>query len=228
MVEGSVEERLEQVRAQIATAATASGRDPRSVTLVGVCKTVGREEVDAAYAAGLRHFGENRVRDAAAKFAAPLPDDAALHMIGQLQTNKAGKAIDLFTVIESVDRPSLIAELSRLASVRNRVVPVLLQVNVAGEDQKAGCEPGEATALARTIVEAPGLDLRGLMTIAPLVADPEEVRPVFRGLRTLREGLVQELGRDLPTLSMGMSNDFAVAIGEGATHVRVGRAVFGG
>lgn len=228
-VSTSLAERLEEVRTAVLAAAVRAGRDPASVTVVGVCKTVGRETVDEAYAAGLRHFGENRVQDAAQKFAVPLPDGATLHMIGQLQSNKAGVAARLFDIVESVDRLSLIDELDRQATKRDTVLPVLLQVNVAREAQKAGCSPDDAAALAAAIRARPHLGLRGLMTIAPLETDAEAARPVFAGLRTLRDRLRDEHpDNPLHVLSMGMSNDFAVAIEEGATHIRVGRAIFGG
>lgn len=231
--EGNVEteglaSRIATVQAALAAAAHAAGRDPAEVTLVAVSKTVDRATVDAAYHLGLRHFGENRVQDSLAKFAEPLPPDATLHLIGQLQTNKARAAAALFGVVESVDRPSLVDALQREAERLGRAVPVLLQVNVAGEAQKAGCDPADAEPLARRIVASPGLDLRGLMTIAPLVDDPEQVRPVFRGLREVRDRLRQDLGTPLSVLSMGMSNDYPIAVGEGATEVRVGRAVFAG
>ncbi|MGI8475251.1 MAG: YggS family pyridoxal phosphate-dependent enzyme [Thermomicrobiales bacterium] len=225
----SLVERLEAVQDAVFAAALRVGRDPDSVTVVGVCKTVGRESVDEAFAAGLRHFGENRVQDAAQKFAAPLPEGAALHMIGQLQSNKAGVAARLFDIVESVDRLSLIDELDRHVAKRDAVLPVLLQINVGREAQKAGCSPDDAEALAAAILGRPHLELRGLMTIAPVETDAEAARPVFAELRALRERLRAERpDHPLPVLSMGMSNDFTVAIEEGATHIRVGRAIFGG
>jgi PLP dependent protein len=177
----------------------------------------------------VRHFGENRVQDAARKFAVPLPDDAELHMIGHLQSNKAGVAAQLFDIVESVDRDSLISELGKQAAKQIKPLPVLLQVNIAGEAQKAGCEPEEAESLLRALQDSSHLELRGLMTIAPLVDDPGDVRPVFRGLRVLRDRLRQKCPDvSLDVLSMGMTNDFQVAIEEGSTLVRVGRAIFSG
>lgn len=222
-------ERLVRVQEMVSEAALRAGRAPQEITIVAVTKTVTRETVDEAYALGLRHFGENRVQDARIKFAEPLPPDAVLHLIGQLQTNKAKYAVPLFDIIESVDRPSLIDELERQGAKVNKVVDVLLEVNVSGEAQKAGCAPDHAPALVAQIEQCAHLRLRGLMTMAPLVDDPEMARPVFRALRELRDRLcVENPARQLTILSMGMSNDFPVAIEEGATHVRIGRAIFGG
>jgi pyridoxal phosphate enzyme (YggS family) len=229
MSDQRLQERIDRVRAAIAEAAARAGRPAEAITIVAVSKTVGRCAVDAAYGFGLRHFGENRVQDAKIKFAAPLPADAVLHMIGHLQTNKAGAAARIFDIIESVDRPSLIEHLGRQGAKLGKVIPVLLEVNVAREPQKAGCAPEEAPALASRIEACPNLSLRGLMTMAPLVDDAELVRPVFRALRELRDMLCEAAPqRDLAVLSMGMTNDFPVAVEEGATHVRIGRAIFGG
>jgi pyridoxal phosphate enzyme (YggS family) len=227
MLLSAMQRNLSAIEERIARACDRAGRDPASVTLVGVSKTVDRAVVQAAYDAGLRHFGENRVQDATRKFEEPLPNDATLHMIGQLQSNKAQHALKLFDVIESIDRASLVVELDRQAAKLGKTVPVLLQVNVAEESQKAGCALAEAGALAQRIVAADHLELRGLMTIAPLVANAEEVRPVFAELRELRDALVErQIASELPVLSMGMTNDFETAIEEGATEVRVGRALF--
>jgi PLP dependent protein len=221
-------ERIASVREQIASTAYKVGRSPDEITLIAVSKTVDRQTVDEAYAAGLRHFGENRVQDAARKFERPLPGDATLSMIGQLQSNKAGAAVRLFQRVESVDRLSLIEALDRHAANAGRILPVLLQVNVAGEAQKAGCASEDVFDLAREVLTRRCLRLEGLMTIAPLVVNPEEVRTVFRGLRELRGQLQTCLPTvELKTLSMGMTNDFQVAIEEGATEVRIGRAIFG-
>jgi pyridoxal phosphate enzyme (YggS family) len=223
----TLESRLLEVRKRVDRAAELAGRDPSEITIVGVTKTVGRANVDEAYALGLRVFGENRVQSAKAKFAVPLPDDAQLHMIGSLQSNKAKLAVELFDVIESVDRASLVEALARQAREANGPIEILLEINVAGEAQKAGCPLTEAGALLELVRSKPGLNPVGLMTMAPLVADQQDVRPVFRGLRDLAEELENATGRHLPILSMGMSNDFEAAIAEGATHVRIGRAIFG-
>ena len=224
----ALERRFDSVRARINAAAAVAGRSPESVTIIAVSKTVDLDTMLAAYNLGLRHFGENRVQDARRKLIEPMPADATLHLIGQLQTNKANHAVDLFQIIESVDRPSLVAELEKQAARRGIVLPVLLQVNVAGEAQKAGCDIKDASSLTRSIAACSHLALDGLMTMAPLVDDPESVRPVFRGLREVRDRLRHEFELPLETLSMGMTNDFEIAIAEGATHVRIGRAIFEG
>jgi pyridoxal phosphate enzyme (YggS family) len=209
-------------------AAERADRDPANITIVGVTKTVGREEVELAYELGMRVFGENRVQDARDKFADPLPSDARLHMIGTLQSNKAKVAVDLFDLIQSVDRPSLVEALARQAESHDRPIELLLEINVAGETQKAGCPLDQAPALLDQVRTRPLLRPTGLMTMAPLVDDQDDARPVFRGLRELARRLEQQSGIELSTLSMGMSNDFEAAIAEGATHVRIGRAIFGG
>jgi PLP dependent protein len=226
----SLPARVEKVLAMVSDAARSSGRQPEDVTVVAVTKTVNRDAIDKAYALGLRHFGENRVQDARRKLTepGPLPGGATLHLIGQLQSNKAKPAVALFDIIESVDRISLIDVLEKEAERRAEPVSVLLQVNIAREPQKGGCEPETASVLMERLVRSSWLLPRGLMTIAPLVADPEETRAVFSALRALRDALQQEQPTvDLDTLSMGMSDDFRVAIEEGATSVRIGRAIFG-
>jgi pyridoxal phosphate enzyme (YggS family) len=220
--------RIAAVRERVAAAARRAGRGADQITTVAVSKTVARPAVDAAYALGLRHFGENRVQDAARKFAAPLPPDAALHLIGYLQSNKAKPAAALFDIVESVDRLSLIEALEKAAERHGARLPVLLQVNVAREPQKAGCPPEEAETLMERLARSAWLEPRGLMTMAPLVTEMEETRPVFAALRELRDVLQRRYPeRDLGVLSMGMSNDYAVAVEEGATTVRIGRAIFG-
>ena len=213
-----------QVRARIAAAAGRSGRRAEDVLLVAVSKTVDAARVREAAALGLPAFGENRVQEARGKVAA-VPD-VSWHLIGSLQRNKAKEAARLFTVIESVDSEALAEELSRRAEQQKRAVDVLVQVNVAREPQKHGASPEEAAAVVRRTAALPGLRLRGLMTIAPAFGDPDQARPVFRMLRELRESIQRSAGVALPELSMGMTDDFEVAIEEGATMVRIGRAIF--
>jgi pyridoxal phosphate enzyme (YggS family) len=216
----SIGERLQDVRLRIDGACRRGGRAPEEVTLVAVTKGFPPECVRDAVAVGLRQFGENRVQEAAAKRKAldGLPTDIVWHMVGHLQTNKAKTALGLFDIIHSVDTPHLAEALSRRAP---GPVPVFLEVNVAGEPSKHGFPPAELAGASQAIARLPNLDLRGLMTVAPLVADPEEVRPVFRRLREMARAL------SLRELSMGMTDDFEVAIEEGATCVRIGRAIFG-
>jgi pyridoxal phosphate enzyme (YggS family) len=150
-----------------------------------------------------------------------------VRLIGQLQSNKARHAAHLFDCIESVDRLSLVEALEREVARLGKVLPVLIQVNVAREPQKSGCAEEDAGALLEAVTASPHLRCDGLMTIAPLVSDPADARLTFVGLRALRDRLRADTGVPLPALSMGMSNDFEVAIAEGATHVRLGRAIFG-
>lgn len=223
----TIEDNYRKVLERVRTVERRAGRPEGSVRIVGVSKTVGRAEVDRAYTGGLRDFGENRVQDALRKFDPALPADARLHLIGYLQSNKARDAVELFQVVHSVDRPSLVEALEHRAAQLDKTIEVLVQVNIAEEEQKHGCSPTEAEALVRLVRAAAHLEMRGLMTIAPLVEQAEDVRPVFRQLRELRDHLASlELGVCLDELSMGMTNDFEVAIEEGATMVRVGRAIF--
>ncbi len=220
--------RVDAIRNRVAIAANHGGRDADDITIVAVCKTFPRTMVDAAYEAGLRIFAENRVQEARDKFAEPLPIDASVHLVGQLQSNKVKQAIGLFSCIESVDRESLVEALEREAAKRDVIAPVLLQVNIAREAQKSGCDPDQAGSLLDLLADSPHLRCDGLMTIAPFVEDAEETRVVFRDLHLLREEFRQRHpSLPLDILSMGMSNDFEVAIAEGATHIRIGRALFG-
>lgn len=224
-------DRLADVRARIARAATRVGRDPSEITLVGVSKRMSADRVVEAARAGLRCLGENYVQEASAKQDALLghPEVTPLrwHLIGPLQRNKAREAVRRFDVVESVDRIPLAEELERRAAEAGRTLDVLLQVNVSGEPQKSGVAPGELDALFGSARALPHLHVRGLMTVPEATNDPEAVRPAFATLRALRDRLQQASGVSLPDLSMGMSADFEIAIGEGATLVRVGTAIFG-
>lgn len=224
-----VEARVSAVRAAIAEAAEVAGRRPDEVTLIAVTKTVLAEQVREAFEAGLRVFGENRVREGAAKIAelGNMPG-TAWHLIGHLQSNKVKPAIEAFNVIESVDSARLAERIDRQAATIRPTVPVLLEVNIAGEEAKGGFSADELREAVPQLLRLPHVELRGLMTVAPLTSDSEEARPVFRALRLLRDELRDKY--PLPgfgELSMGMSNDYRVAILEGATMVRIGRALFG-
>jgi pyridoxal phosphate enzyme (YggS family) len=219
---------LNEIRERIHIAAHEAGRSSDEVTIVAVSKTFPRELVDEAWKLGLTAFGENRVQEAKAKFAEPLPSDMRVHLIGQLQTNKAKAAIGLFDRIESVDRLSLIDALEKEAAKADTLVSVLLQVNIGREPQKAGCDPDLVIELIDVLRAAEHLRVDGLMGIAPQVQFAEDARPWFRDLRLLRDEIVRARPDvDLSVLSMGMSGDFEAAIAEGATHVRIGSAIFG-
>lgn len=255
MMENEWSDRIAAVQARIAAAARRGGRNSDAVTLVAVSKTHSPEEVAAAHAAGLRVFGENRVEEAAPKVEAvarlvasgPPP---TWHMIGHLQSRKAADVLPWASMVHSVDSIKLAQRLSRSVTsppaplsyqasgnsplpsqgggggVAN--LPILLEVNVSGEGSKFGFQPEELPAAAEAIAALPGLALQGLMTMAPIANDPEEVRPVFASLRALRDELARCYPKlDWRHLSMGMTDDFEVAIEEGATIVRVGRAIFG-
>ena len=214
----TIAERLALVQQRIAQAAERAGRSPAEVTIVAVSKNFPAQAIEEAAATGLAHIGENRVQEAAAKIPVLRHLPVTWHLVGHLQTNKAKTALELFDIIHSVDSLRLAEALSRRAQ---RPIPVLLEVNVAGEASKFGFSPQDALQAAESVARLPHLNVTGLMTIAPLVSDPEEVRPVFRELRQMRDAL------GLAELSMGMTDDFEVAVEEGATIVRIGRAIFG-
>lgn len=223
----AIADRYAAVRRRIADAADMAGRDPSEVTVVAVTKTVGVPEVSRAIAIGVRDFGENRVQEFLGKYG--LFPDVDWHFIGTLQTNKAREVVGKAALIHSVDSLRLLETLERHATAAEVVQPVLLQVNVAAEAQKHGFPPEEVEDALRAAAEMPGVRVDGLMTMAPLVSRPADVRWVFRELAALFASL-QSLrlnGVELTELSMGMSNDYAIAVEEGATIVRVGRAIFG-
>jgi pyridoxal phosphate enzyme (YggS family) len=219
---------IADVRATIAETAQNAGRTVDEITLVAVSKTKPVEMVKIAYNLGVTDFGENRVQDALPKIADFHPAGLRWHMIGHVQSNKVNKVIGQFDSVQSVDSLHLAQLLQRHAEEQGIRLPVLLQVNVSGEASKEGIALVDAPTVARQIVALPRLDVQGLMTIAPLVQDAEEVRPFFRGLRELRDRLRNELPQSTwQHLSMGMTDDYTVAIEEGATIVRIGRAIFG-
>jgi pyridoxal phosphate enzyme (YggS family) len=217
--------RLGKVEEAIAAAAQKAGRDPGDIELIAVSKTQPADVVAQALRAGVMRFGENKVQEARGKIEEL--GRGIWHLIGHLQSNKAKDAVRLFDFIDSVDRAELAEEINHRADAFGKTQNVLLQVNIAGESTKFGCAPEAARALAVKINTLPRLALHGLMAIAPYTPDPEKSRPHFVALRHLRDELQIETGLHLPVLSMGMSGDFAVAIEEGATQVRVGTALFG-
>ncbi len=230
MTSADIETRLAGIRARMRNACERAGRDD-AVTLIAVTKTVDVVRIRAAYAAGQRVFGENKVQEAvrpkSTEFGAvePTPE---WHYLGHLQTNKIRPALGLFTLIHSVDTLRLARSIDRRASELEVSVPVLLEVNVAAEESKSGFSIPELRAQAAELAALSSLQLRGLMTIAPEAPHPEEVRWVFRRLRELRDSMQMDLGlAGFTQLSMGMSGDYEVAIEEGATMVRIGRAIFG-
>jgi len=215
--------RVQEVRGRVEEACRAAGRPPDAVRIVAVGKLQPVEAVAEAVAAGLVDVGESRVQEARTKMAAV--DGARWHMIGRLQGNKAAVVGRVFDWLHSLDRGELVPLLARGASGRKAPLQVLIQVNLAGEPQKGGCEPDAAAGLIAACRDHPGLAVRGLMTVPPAGGDP---RPQFRRLRSLLEELREEFpALDLRELSMGMSGDFEAAIAEGATMVRIGTAIFG-
>ncbi len=223
MSEIDIAANLDAIRTRMAAASRRAGRDPSDTTLVAVSKVHPPEAIRAAYAAGQRVFGENYVQEMVGK-ARALEDLEALrfHFIGHLQRNKAKDVARLNVVVETVDSLRLAEALAKRAERAEVELSVMVQVNVGGEAQKSGCAPEETGALVEAVRARPSLKLLGLMTIPPLTREAEESRPFFEELRVLRD-------RHAPgmALSMGMSHDFEVAIEEGATHVRVGTAIFG-
>jgi PLP dependent protein len=247
---GELAENLAHVRERIDLAASRSGRRAEEITLVAVSKTHSARKIQELYEAGVRHFGENRVQERESKLAHLSGVDATWHMIGHLQNNKAARAAQLFDTIDSLDSAALAEKLdrakadfttegteniearktrneSRVFAPGNRL-RVLIEVKLDPEPAKSGVNGAELPRLVEAIMRLPQLDLRGLMGVPPYFDDPEEARPYFRGLRELRNAMRAKMGPDiLPVLSMGMSQDFEIAIEEGATEVRVGTALFG-
>ena len=223
-----VAENLARIRERIEMAARRAGRRAEEITLIGVSKTHPAEAIRAAYAGGLRDFGENRVQEWEGKRGGLGDLDAKWHLIGHLQSNKAARAAGLFHSVDSVDDFGLAQRLDRARGDAGGVkLRVLLEVRVAEEETKNGVGVPNLLELAEKVTTLPALQLGGLMCIPPFLEDAAQVRPYFRKLRELRDQLEKRTGLPLPVLSMGMSHDFEVAIEEGATEVRVGTALFG-
>ena len=221
-----LEANLSQIRQRIEAACQRAGRDPASVTLQAVTKSRPPDIVRAASNLGLTLFGENRIQEAKAKIP-QCPGHLRWHMIGHLQSNKCRDAVQLFEMIQSVDSLALAQEIDKWADKGAKTMPILLEVNIAGESSKFGYQPGRLLSELEQINALKKIEIHGLMTVAPYATNPEKVRSVFRQLRELRQQCEQLLGAPLPHLSMGMSGDFEVAIEEGATLIRLGTALFG-
>jgi len=214
---------------RMADAARRAGRSEEEITLIGVSKTHPAEAIHAAFAAGVRHFGENRVQEWEGKRNGAADLVGTWHLIGHLQSNKAARAAKVFDCVDSVDDLALAQRLDRSRAEMGAAekLRVLIEVRVASEEAKSGVEIAEVAGLAEKIAGLPRLELTGVMCIPPFLTNIEDVRPFFRSLRAVRDDLRKSLGLALPVLSMGMSHDFEVAIEEGATEVRVGTAIFG-
>ena len=224
----SVAANIQTIRETIEAAARRSGRSPSAVRLMAVTKTVDDARIGEAIRAGVEIIGENYVQEARRKIEA-VGKSCEWHLIGHLQTNKAKYAVHLFDMIHSVDRMELATELDRRARAAGRVMPILIEVNAAGEETKSGVPLDAAPDLVRSAAALENLEIRGLMTMPPWFDDPEEARPHFRSLRELRDRIAAKaIARvEMRELSMGMTGDYAVAVEEGATIVRVGRGIFG-
>ena len=217
---------LETIRQRIKAACERCDREPNSVTLLAVTKGQPPEVVGEAARLGLSFFGENKIQEAKAKI--PLcPGKIRWHFIGHLQSNKCRDAVELFEMIQSVDSLALAQEIHKRAEAAAKTMPVLLEVNVAGEASKFGYQPERLLAELKDLNALQRIEIHGLMTLPPYVTDAEKARPHFRRLRELKRECERILGAPLPHLSMGMSGDFEVAIEEGATIIRVGTALFG-
>jgi len=224
----TIADNLASIQERISKAALRAGRDPAAIRLVAVSKTVSAESIQEAIAAGVTILGENYVQEARNKIAR-IGKQVEWHFIGHLQSNKAKYAVELFSMVHSVDRLSLAEELDQEANKQGKIVPVLIQVNISGEESKSGIDPQETLQLLERIAALQHLAVHGLMAMPPWFEDPEDARPYFNALRKLREELANKKihGVSLQELSMGMSGDFEVTIEEGATLVRVGTAIFG-
>ncbi len=224
---GSIAENIKEVLEQVRQGAVKVNRDPADIEVVAVTKTVPVHRIEEAVAAGLNILGENRVQELMHKY--PQLDGVEWHLIGHLQTNKVKYITDKVTLVHSLDSLPLAEEINKRMLARGLAMDALVQVNIAGEQTKYGIRPEETVKFIDAVRNLPGIRVRGLMTIGPYVEDPEEIRPVFRQLRMLAEQVktIDLPGVEMKHLSMGMSNDYRIAVEEGATLIRVGSVIFG-
>jgi pyridoxal phosphate enzyme (YggS family) len=225
----TIRENLQLVRDKLVQSARRAARKPEEILLIGVSKTHPADAIREAYDAGLRHFGENRVQEWEGKFGALADLQATWHLIGHLQSNKAARAAKAFHSVDSVDDFSLAERLDRAQAQKGtgQKLRVLIELHMGGEETKSGASEEDLPELAERIQTLPHLDFAGLMCIPPFRENPDEARPFFATLRTLKEQLESRIGRALPVLSMGMSHDFEAAILEGSNEIRIGTAIFG-
>ena len=225
----NVQNGLKRVKERIEAAALSAGRDPKTVKLVAVSKTVSADRVLAAIKAGVTDLGENYVQEAREKIEALKAENVSWHFIGHLQSNKAKYAVKLFDLIHSVDSSKLAKELNKRAGTLGKVQQILIQVNISGEETKSGIDVEQALELVRRVSHFENLAIRGLMTMPPFFNAPDEVRPYFRALKDLQDVIREQAipNVDMTEFSMGMTGDFEAAIEEGATLVRIGTAIFG-
>jgi hypothetical protein len=216
----SIKQNIEEIRKKVDSAAKKAGRNPANVKIIAVTKTASIEQVRELLRAGIKDFGENKVQEAEKKISSIADPEIKWHMIGHLQTNKVKKAISMFCQIHSVDGIKLAKEINNAAADRGFVMPVLVEVNVSGEETKYGIKPEEVTGFLNSAADLKAIEIRGLMTMAPSFDNPQDSRPLFKRLHEIARS------EGLKELSMGMSSDFEVAIEEGATIIRIGQAIF--
>lgn len=223
----AIKENLENIRHRIKKTGQKVGRNPSEIELVVVTKSVNLAQIKEAVSAGVDIIGENRVQEAKEKFSQIKDCHLKWHLIGHLQKNKVKKAIEIFDLIQSVDSLELAQEIDTKAAQINKMMDILIQINVSGEESKFGLSPALAIEIIQEISKFKNIRIKGLMTIAPLVSNPEDARPFFRALAQLKDKIPEIGNVQMKYLSMGMSNDFEVAIEEGSNMVRIGRLIFG-
>ncbi len=225
---GSVEENINDIWSRIEESAEKAGKSKEDIKLVAVTKTVEVERIKEAISCGIRIIGENKVQEAESKFD-QITEKVQKHLVGHLQTNKAKKALELFDFIQSIDSLRIAQEISRRASQMGKVMEVLVEINTSGEEAKFGIDPHQALSFIRSISTLEGIRIKGLMTIGLFSDNPEDTRPCFKRLKAIFHQLKEEgiPNVEMTYLSMGMTNDFEVAIQEGSNMVRIGTAIFG-
>ena len=229
MLKVSIAENIENIRKEISRITVSSGRKPEDILLIVVTKTQSAEAVNEALESNIKDIGENRVQEAKEKFPGLALGNYRRHMIGHLQTNKSKDAVKLFGMIQSVDSVRLLAEIDKESKKNGKVMECLVEVNIGGEESKSGMKPEEVEAFILSAGKFANIKISGLMTIAPFLDDPEQVRPYFKRMKALFDTISKLSVKNVKMehLSMGMSGDFKVAIQEGATMIRVGTAIFG-